>query len=58
MKTKYETPQINVLTLCAGDVIATSATVGGLNSEQSYTPSGGTGGSTGGNIGNWGDLWS
>ena len=52
MKIKYETPEINVWVLSVEDVIATSTTTPGLNSEEKWTPSDGTG-----DI-NWGDLWS
>lgn len=51
MKTKYETPEINILKLCVDDVIATSSgTPNVLQSKPTWesTPSGN---------GTWGSLW-
>ena len=51
MKTKYEAPQINLLVLCAEDVITSSTVVSGLNKVEQWTPDN-VGGSN-----RWGDLW-
>ncbi len=53
MKTKYQTPEIKVLTLYAEDVIRTSSTSKpGMSTETVY-PSGGSNNGT-----DWGDLWN
>lgn len=52
MKTKYEAPIINVLTVGVDDVIATSEKTSSLSSEKQWTPTGDAGGI------NWGDIWS